>query len=162
RATLIALNAVVAAGGDPGRSDQMSEDLKALAHEVRAATETTDAMSREIEREITAASQRMKGLRERVAARLEQMPPFPPAAATALPDDLVRLHERVREMVQAATRKGERVSAASERASRSAERFMRRLEEELHEVEGLVVRLGPAGESAEPRDALGGTSEPRS
>src|SRR5262249_61979753 len=119
---------------------------------VRAATESSDAMSREIEREITAASQRMKGLRERVAARLEQMPPLPPAAA--LPDDLLRLHERGREMVQDATRKGERGSAASERAPRSAERFMRRLEEELHEVEGLVVRLGPAGA---PPAAAGGT-----
>jgi len=158
RATLIALNAVVAAGNAPGRSEAMSEDLKALAGEVRRATESTDAMSNEIEREITAASQRMKGLRERVAARLEQMPPFPTAASAALPDDLLRLHERVREMVQDATRKGERVAAASERASRSAERFMRRLEEELQEVEGLVVRLASPGEP--PADARGRRSLP--
>lgn len=146
RATLIALNAVVAAGGqDPGRSGESAEELKTLAREVREATASTDAMSREVEREITAASQRMKGVRERVAARLEQAPPLPPIEAAALPEGLTRLQERVREMIQDATRKGERVSAAGERASRAAERFMRRLEEELQEIEGLAVRLGPAG-----------------
>ena len=154
RATLIALNAVVTTGGTaPGRSEEMAEELKTLAREVRGATESTDAMSREIEREITAASLRMKGVRERVAARLEQTHALPAIEAAPLPDDLVRLHERVREMVQDATRKGERVSAAAERASRSVERFMRRLEEELHEVEGLVVRLGPA--DAPPPEARG-------
>jgi hypothetical protein len=100
----------------------------------------------------------MKGVRERVAARLEPNPPLPAIEAAPLPDDLVRLHERVREMVQDATRKGERVSAAAERSSRSAERFMRRLEEELHEVEGLVVRLGPA--DAPPPEARGTGSAP--
>lgn len=159
RATLIALNAVVTTGGaSPGRSEEMADELKNLARDVRGATESTDAMSREIEREITAASQRMKGVRERVAARLEQTPPLPAIEAAPLPDDLVRLHERVREMVQDATRKGERVSAAAERASRSAERFMRRLEEELHEVEGLVVRLGAA--EGPPPDARGAGSAP--
>ena len=161
RATLIALNAVVATAGP--RSEETADELKALAHDVRGATESTDAMSREIEREITLAAQRMKGVRERVAARLEQIPPLPAFEAAPLPDDLVRLHERMREMVQDATRKGERVSAAAERASRSAERFMRRLEEELHEVEGLVVRLGPAGAPAPAaRGARSGTSEERS
>ena len=160
RATLIALNAVVATEG--ARSEDMSEELKSLAREVRGATETTDAMSREIEREINAASLRMKGVRERVAARLDQAPSLPEIEAAPLPEDLVRLHERMREMVQDATRKSERVSAASERASRSAERFMRRLEEELHEVEGLVVRLGPAA-AAGARGARGATEErPRS
>jgi hypothetical protein len=160
RATLIALNAVVATEG--ARTEDMAEELKTLAREVRGATETTDAMSREIEREITLASQHMKGVRERVAVRLEQIPELPEIGAAPLPDDLVRLHERVREMVQDATRKGERVSAAAERASRSAERFMRRLEEELHEVEGLVVRLGPAT-AAGARGARGAAEErPRS
>jgi hypothetical protein len=101
----------------------------------------------------------MKGVRERVAARLEQNPPLPAVEAAALPDDLVRLHERVREMVQDATRKGERVASSAERASRSAERFMRRLEEELHEVEGLVVRLGAA--DAPPPEARGAGSAPQ-
>ena len=154
RATLIALNAVVAGGADPGRSGESAEELKALAREVREATASTDAMSREIEREITAASQRMKGVRERVAARLEQAPPLPPIEVAALPEGLTRLQERVREMIQDATRKGERVSAAGERASRAAERFMRRLEEELQEIEGLAVRLGPAGGA--PAESRGG------
>jgi hypothetical protein len=147
---------VVATEG--ARSEDMSEELKSLAREVRGATETTDAMSREIEREINAASLRMKGVRERVAARLDQAPSLPEIEAAPLPEDLLRLHERVREMVQDATRKSERVSAASERASRSAERFMRRLEEELHEVEGLVVRLGPAAAAG----ARGARERPRS
>jgi hypothetical protein len=99
----------------------------------------------------------MKGVRERVAARLEQSPALSATGATPLPDDVMRLHQRMREMVRDATRKGERVSAAAERASRSAERFMRRLEEELHEVEGLVVRLGPA---EPPADARGARSAP--
>jgi len=47
-------------------------------------------------------------------------------------------------MVQDATRKGERLSAAGERSSRAAQRLVRRLEEQLREFEGLVVRLGPA------------------
>lgn len=151
RATLIALNAVVSTGAPAlGRAEGVAEELKTLAREVRLATEGTDAMSREIEHEITAASLRMKGVRERIAARLEQISPLPQAEVSQLPEDLMRLQERVREMVQDATRKGERVSAAGERASRAAERFMRRLEEELREVEGLVVRLGPAG--APPSD----------
>jgi hypothetical protein len=159
RATLIALNAVVAT--EVARSEDMTDELKTLAREVRGATESTDAMSREIEREITLASQRMKGVRERVAVRLEQFPDLPEIEPAPLPEDLLRLHERVREMVQDATRKGERVSAAAERASRSAERFMRRLEEELHEVEGLVVRLGPASASAATRGARGLQGEER-
>jgi hypothetical protein len=146
RATLIALNAVVTAGeAGPGRGEEIADELKILAREVREATLRTDQMSREIEHEISAASQRMKGVRERIAARLDQLPPLPALEVVALPEDLVRLQGRMREMVQDATRKGERVSAAGERASRAAERFMRRLEEELREVEGLVARLGPAG-----------------
>jgi methyl-accepting chemotaxis protein len=152
RATLIALNAVVTPGAS--RSDEVAEELKILAHEVRVATESTDEMSREIEREINAASQRMKGIRERVATRLEQIPALPPMEAAALPEDLLRLQGRVREMVQDATRKGERVSSAAERASRAAERFIRRLEEELREIEGLAIRLGAP---APPAPEAGGT-----
>ena len=159
RATLIALNAVVAPGSPgAGRSEEVAEELKTLAREVRAATGSADSMSREIEREITAASQRMKGIRERVAAKLDQIQPLPEIEAAPLPEDLTRLNARVREMVQDATRKGERVSAAAERASRAAERFLRRLEEELREIEALVVRLGPAA-SADARGARGSAPE---
>ena len=151
RATLIALNAVVAPGA--ARSEEGAEELKALAREVRAATGSADSMSREIEREITAAAQRMKGIRERVAARLDQATTLPALEAGPLPEDLARLNDRVREMVQDATRKGERVSAAAERASRAAERFLRRLEEELREIEGLALRLGPLTTEQEGRAA---------
>jgi len=87
-------------------------------------------------------------VRERVAARLEQIPPLPALGSAAAPDEVLRLHGRVREMIQDATRKGERVLAAGERASRAAHRFVRRLEEEAREMEGLVVRLAPPASRA--------------
>jgi hypothetical protein len=51
-------------------------------------------------------------------------------------------------MIADAARKGERLSAAGERASRAAQRLVRRLDDELREIDGLVVRLAPVSEPA--------------
>lgn len=163
RATLIALNVVVAgaahASGYPAggpRPDDVARDLKGLAREVREVTERTAEMSREIDREVAAAAERMQGLRERVAARLDEAPPVPaPASGYPAPggprpaqpgEATLRLLGRVREMVQDAAAKGERLSATGERASRAAERTVRRLEEEAEALERLAVRLGASEE----------------
>ena len=146
RSTLIALNAAVASGrGEPG-AEELAAELKNLTREVRVATERTDQLSRDVEREVRSASARMAEVRGRVALELESSPARAPAApgAPRASEDVQRLMERVREMVQDATRKGERLSAAGERSSRAAQRLVRRLEEQLREFEGLVVRLGPA------------------
>jgi len=172
RATLIALNVAVAGAGGAGpRTEEVSRDLKGLAREVRAVTDRTAELSREIDREVAAASERMHGLRERVAARLDEAPPppeaapasgYPPAGAggprLAQPSDAaLRLLGRVREMVQDAAAKGERLSATGERASRVAERIVRRLEEEADTLDQLVLRLGATEEDlheADPGPAL--------
>ena len=65
-----------------------------------------------------------------------------------------RLLERVLEMVQDASAKGERVSTASERASSVAERLARRLDGNASDAEALVVRLAPVGE-ATPIQSVG-------
>jgi len=144
RATLIALNIAVAArpgaGGAP--FEEVGAELKQLVHEVRAATDRTAELSRGVEREVTAADARMRGIRERIAGTLDRVPAMPPAPARPL-NEAIRLLDRVREMVQDTTRKGERLSAASERVSRAAERLARQLEEQVRELEGLVVRLAP-------------------
>ena len=151
RATLIALNVVVA-GSRPASVETplegLSGELKQLAREVRAATDRVAELSREVEREAQAATEHMRGTRERVAARLEQAPAFSATEGARSSDDINRLLERVREMVQDATAKGERLSAAGERASRAAQRLVRELEDETRDMEGLVVRLSPA--AAEP------------
>ncbi len=163
RATLIALNAVIASGrgGAAARHpEELTAELKALAGEVRAATERTDALSREVEREVAAASARMREVRERIAGRLDEAPP-PAGAIAGVPENVLRLHERVSEMIQDAAQKGERLSAAGERASRAAERLLRRLEEEAREMEGLVLRLGSAAAlPEEPRVPAGAAGPP--
>jgi hypothetical protein len=58
-------------------------------------------------------------------------------------EEIGRVLERVREMIQDATTKGERLSAAGERSSRAAEALLRRLETETREMEGLLARLAP-------------------
>ena len=106
----------------------------------------------------------MKGLRERVAARLDEAPPLPevapePAGATGRaapappPEAAARLLERVREMIQDAAAKGERLSATGERASRAAEHVVRMLEQEAGTLQALARRLGadeavPGGDAA--------------
>jgi len=72
--------------------------------------------------------------------------PGPAAPASALPSETaLRLLERVREMIQDAAAKGERLSATGERASRAAERVVRQLEEEAGVLEALARRLGADG-----------------
>ncbi len=152
RATLIALHVTLSEPGGSGpRSEGLSRDLRSLAGEVRAVTDLTAERFAAIDREVEAAVERMKGLRERVAARLDEVPPMPEAGASApgaaQPGEVaLRLLERVREMVQDAAAKGERLSAAGERASRAAERLVRRLEEEAGTLEGLATRLGATAE----------------
>jgi hypothetical protein len=148
RATLIALHVALSDSGGTGqRSEGLSHELRSLAGEVRAVTDLTAERFAAIDREVETAVERMKGLRERVAAKLNEAPPLPeagPAAPrVAQPAEVtLRLLERVREMVQDAAAKGERLSAAGERASRAAERLVRRLEEEAGTLEGLAMRLG--------------------
>ncbi len=149
RATLIALN-VVAAGA--GREPQ-AEQLKRLARDVREATERTTGLATEVESEVAAATERMARVRAEIAARLEALPAtgaIAESAPAALPEDAARLLERVREMINDATRKGERLSSAGERASRAAQRLTRRLDDEARELDGLIVRLEPVTGAAAP------------
>lgn len=139
RATLIALHAVVAGGreGTPGGPvpESQTDELKLLAVEVREASGRTLELGREIEREVAAASARMREVRESVTERLDRVPAPPPPVA---PETVARLLGRVREMIQDAARKGEGLSAAGERASRAAERLVRRLEDDVRELENMV------------------------
>jgi methyl-accepting chemotaxis protein len=164
RATLIALNVVVA-GGRPGHPEAapeaLSGELKELAREVRAATDRVGELSRDVEREARAATERMRGIRDRVAVRLDQAPVLPATESQRSSDDINRLLERVREMVQDATTKGERLSAAGERASRAAQNLVRELEDEARDVEGLVIRLSPAGTAVAPDEPIAPEQSPR-
>jgi hypothetical protein len=171
RATLIALRVALSAPGgsaDPGpQREGLSRDLRNLAGEVRAVTDLTAERLSAVDREVEAAVERMKGLRERVAAKLDEAPPMPEAGAAAprvaQPTEVtLRLLERVREMVQDAATKGERLSAAGERASRAAERLVRRLEEEAGTLEGLTVRLGATEEELREGGAQPGARAPSS
>ena len=139
RSTLIALHAAL--GGEAtGPTADVGDDLRRLAAEVRVAVEHTQNLAREVEEQAGAAMQRMEGVRDRVAARLDRAPAPTPAGSV---EDASRLLSRVREMIQDATQKGERLSAAGERVSRSAERVLRGLEEDVAEVQGLIARLAP-------------------
>ena len=156
RATLIALQVSLAGPRTP--EEGLGTDLKTLAAEVRTVTDRTAEHLAILDREVAAASDRMKGLRERVAARLDEAPPLPesppaPAVAAApVPSETaLRLLERVREMVQDAAAKGERLSATGEGASRAAERVVKWLEEEAGTLETLARRLG----ADEPAGAVG-------
>lgn len=149
RATLIALNATLRSAEGAGAPGELGEELRTLARDVRVATERTDDLSRALEREVRAASARMAGVRASVAGRLNSVsetlaaPAVPPSgAAVRALEDARRLMERVREMIQDAMRKGERLSAAGERSSSAAQRLARRLDEQVREFEGLAVRLG--------------------
>jgi hypothetical protein len=154
RATLIAIQALA------GTSDPVTfgDDLKALAREVRDATDRTQRFAHDIGVAVDEADARMREAREHALARLEEglseasEPSAPPAPASPVGPDARRLLERVLEMVQDASAKGERVSTASERASSVAERLARRLDGNASDAEALVVRLAPVGEPiADPR-----------
>jgi methyl-accepting chemotaxis protein len=150
RATLIAIQAL-AGTSDPAT---FGDELKSLAREVRDATDRTQRFARDIEVAVGEADARMREAREHALAQLEAgvVVDAPPAAAPAAPGalgpDIRRLLERVLEMVQDASVKGERVSTASERASSVAERLARRLDGNASDAEALVVRLAPVGEPA--------------
>ena len=141
RATLIAIQSL-AGTNDPAT---FGDELKALAREVRDATDRTQRFAQDIELAVAEADARMREAREHALARLElpAVPPPPPAPPGA---DVQRLLERVLEMVKDASAKGERVSTASERASSVAERLARRLDGSASDAEALVVRLAPVGE----------------
>ncbi len=172
RATLIALNAALA-GARLGRPEsemtELSDEMKRLAAEVRSATERTGRLSTDIEGEVASAVERMRQVRRRVAERLEAIP-LPTPGEPPRVGERSRILERVREMIQDAGQKGERLSAAGESVSRAAERLVRRLEEEVRELEGMVVRLSPPelppagpsdlGPSDRPADAESGPGMP--
>jgi hypothetical protein len=153
RATLVAIHAVTAGHRGEEQGTDLADELKQLVREVRVATDRTTQLADEVEGAVALASERMRGARETALAKLE------PAAEPAAPapaqnprayDDSQRLLERVREMVQDAARKGERLSMAGERASRAAERLARRVAEESSEAQALVVRMQPVGVAPRP------------
>jgi len=141
RATLIALHSAVA--GVEGGAPEMATDLKRLASDVQDATLRSEALCREVELDAAAALERVRAARERATARMASLPD----PVTLLPvaprggEEAARLVERMREMIQDAARKSERLSAAGERVSRSAERLVRGIEEETSELAGLAARL---------------------
>jgi methyl-accepting chemotaxis protein len=146
RATLVALNALLARRGAPdAEGEAAAAELKPLAREARAATDRVQELARDVQARVGAASARIKNVRERVAARLDAA--GAPAAPPADPDAAHAL-ERMREMVQDAAAKSERLSAAGERASRAADRLARKLDDDVRDLEGLVVRLSPPGAPA--------------
>lgn len=151
RATLIALNAVVASTRPEARaaaSEGTTEELKQLAREVRAATERVTTLSSEVDRAVESANQRMREVREHVVARLVELPAPPAAPAPATPPPLAHWFERLREMVQDASRKGQRLSESQEKVSSAVQHVSRRLEDEIRDIEGLVARLTPMGATA--------------
>ena len=142
RATLIAIQAL-SGTGEPA---SFADELKQLAHDVREATDKTQRFAEDIDAAVAEADARMRTAREQAMARMDA-PALPTAAPPPRNADTARLVERVLEMVQDATRKGERVSNASERASSVAERLARRLDGNASDAEALVVRLAPVGEA---------------
>jgi methyl-accepting chemotaxis protein len=143
RATLLALNVMMARGESAAVPDDTSNELRALAREVRVATERAAACTYDVEQEVERSSRRMDAVRARVAETLARIPENIEVAPASPQPDVARLMERVREMVQDATSKGEQLSSAGERASRAAERLVRRLDESVTELDGLAVRLSP-------------------
>lgn len=153
RATLIALNTVVADATETKR--QPIEELKALAREVREVTEQVDALTRDVEQRVIAATGRMDAVRRSAAERLAAPAPESESdpVLRRLPEEAERLVERLRDLVLEAASTGERLSAAGERSSTSAERLVRRLGDTVGDLEGLVVRLSAPEAGREPEDA---------
>jgi hypothetical protein len=147
RATLVALDAALAGPRGVTPPEARAASLRALAAEVQAVTARTGDLSRMVDREVAAASDRMRGLRERVAEHFErESRAATPEAETRVAGgdgfELAgRLLERVRETVQEAMEKGEGLSAAGERASTAARRLVRRLEDEIPAIESLIDQL---------------------
>lgn len=158
RSTLIAIQVLTSERRDDPAGEMVALELKRLAQEVREATDRTAGFVLDVESAVTEAGERMQGVRARALAKLDALPePMTlPAFSNRDQDDAQRLLERVREMVQDAARKGERLSAAGERASRAAERLTRRLDEEGAEADALVLRLTPIGRPVPPASAAPG------
>ncbi len=148
RSTLIAIQ-VLTSGARTGAGDDVATDLKQLAADVRTITDRASQDAADIEVAVGEATDRMRDARARALARLEGATAQPAPDARAM-DDAQRLLERVREMVQDAAQKGERLSAAGERSSRAVERLARRLEAESAEAEALHVRLSPVAATPPP------------
>lgn len=152
RATLIAIHVVSSVRREEGPDGDVAAELKRLTRDVREMTDRTSQFALEVEASVAAASTRMREARESALARLEAPEAVAAPAPAANPrafDDAQRLLERVREMVQDAARKGERLSQAGERASRAAERLARRVDEEAAESEALALRLAPVPSAPE-------------
>ena len=104
-------------------------------------TTRTTALARDVDREVAAAIDRMRGLRQQLGDRLEPAAPAVPAGDARDLERAARLLERVRDMIQDAMEKGERLAFTGERASSAAQRLVHRLEEELPALEDLIARL---------------------
>jgi hypothetical protein len=142
RTTLVALNAMTANARPAGvTTEMMHAELKALATDVREASNRVDALSLGIERQAAAARERMSQVRDSIAGALEAALPEPGAAITEGMPDPTRLMERVREMIRDAAAKGERLSSAGERVSRAAARLQRRVEGEVASIGQLASAL---------------------
>jgi methyl-accepting chemotaxis protein len=148
RATLVALNSTLEPGA--GREERV-EETRRLVMDIRAAVDRTSHLTHELANDVAAATEEMRSVRERVAEKLDaiQMPAPSPRAL----EDVSRLLDRIREMIQDATRKGERLSATGERASRAAESLTRTLETDTREMSGLIARLAPPSPSAARTEA---------
>ncbi len=155
RAALIALNTLLDTTEEQGSVRQpVIGELKQLAREVRDATSRVTDLSADIEREVDQATEKMRGMRDRVAQRLGEVPPEEEDGSAPL-EDLDRALERAREVSEEAVRRGERLQATGDRVSRAVQGVVRRLELEVRDVEGLVVRLTPTG-TPEPGAGGGG------
>jgi hypothetical protein len=136
RATLIAIQ-TLSGTQDP---TAFAAELQRLSADVREATDLVQRYASDIADAVRDADAAMRTARERALAKLE--PPVPAAPRGA---DAERLLERVLEMVQDATAKGERVSTAAEKASSAAARLSRRLEGGVGDAAALSARLAPVG-----------------
>ena len=162
RTTLIALNALTANARPPGVTvEAMHGELKALATDVRQASERVDALVQGIERQAAAARERMEQVRESIAAELESALPEGTAGEPIPAPDATRMMERVREMIRDAAAKGERLSSAGERVSRAAARLQRRVEGEVSSITQLAAALELEGVPGRRGNARGAGSHLR-
>ena len=137
RATLIALEAATHREADPAAG----ESLMGLARDAQAATARTDELARDVDREVSAASEHMRGVRERTAETLSRAPHTPGPAPSSAPPAM-HLLDRLRETIADAAGKGERLAASGERASSAAERLVRKLDADGRTFEALASDAG--------------------
>jgi methyl-accepting chemotaxis protein len=158
RTTLIALNALTANARPPGvTAETMHHELKALATDVREASDRVDALTAGIERQAAAARECMEQVRVSIAGALAAALPASEESAPEIMPDTTRLMERVREMIRDAAAKGERLSSAGERVSRAAARLQRRVESEATSVGQLAASLQLEGQPKRTGGKSGGS-----